>query len=303
MTITAAGSQSQLLRIAETTWGTTPATPTGIFTRFTGVTLNPERSSFDSKEIRSDRQTADVRMGILTGAGDLDFELSAGAFDDLFEACLGGTWATDVLKIGSTRKSFTMEMGHPDIGAYQKHLGVLVDKFSLSFVPEGIVTGKFSLISKSVAAGATSAFGTTTAAPTDSPMDSFSGTIKLAGAVVANITKADLALDNGIETAKVLGQNSLADAVLGRASVSGTLTALFQDQTMLNMFLNETETSLELKAAFGTKSYILDMARIKFSGAKGGITKEGLISYDMPFMALAPTTGTDTTLKITRDLV
>jgi hypothetical protein len=134
-------------------------------------------------------------------------------------------------------------------------------------------------------------------------MDSFSGYLKLGGTTLATVTSADLALDNGIETAKVLGQNSLADAVMGRASVSGSITALFQDGTMLDMFLNETETSLEIQSAFSTKSYIFHMDRIKFSGAKNAITKEGLLALDMPFMALAPTSGTNTTLMITRDLV
>lgn len=297
---TAKGSNSQLLRVAEVTWGTTPDTPEGTFTRYTGHTLNPERGSFESKEIRSDRQTADLRLGILMGAGDLDFELSAGAYDDLFEAALGGTWATDVLKIGTTRKSFTMEVGHPDIGQYMSYKGVLVDKLSLDFKPDGIVTGKFSLVAKDPTDGTATVFSTTEDAPTGSPMDTGSGLIKLGGSTIAIVSALTLNLDNDIEMAKVIGQNSLADANLCRAAISGSMTVYFQDATAQNLFLDKTESSLEVKAVNGSDSYDFLMGRVKFTGAKKPVNKEGLLTYDMPFTALAPLTGTDTALKITR---
>jgi len=297
---TAKGSNSQLLRVAETAWGTTPVTPTGTFSRYTGHTLNPDRGSFESKEIRGDRQTADLRLGILTGMGDLDFELSALAHDDLIEAALGGTWATNVLAVGSTRHSFTMEAGHPDIGQYMSYTGVLVDKMSFDFKPDGMVTGKFGLVAKSATSGTASVFGTTAAAPTASPMDTFSGLIKLGGAAIAIVSGLTLDLNNGIETAKVLGQNSLADANQGRASISGLMTVYFQDATAQNLFLNETESSLEVKAVNGINSYDFLMSRVKFTGAKKQVTKEGLLTYDLPYTALAPLTGTNTALKITR---
>ena len=120
------------------------------------------------------------------------------------------------------------------------------------------------------------------------------------GSTIAIVSALTLNLDNGIEMAKVIGQNSLADANLGRAAISGSMTVYFQDATAQNLFLDETESSLEVKAVNGSDSYDFLMGRVKFTGAKKQVNKEGLLTYDMPFTALAPLSGTDTALKITR---
>jgi hypothetical protein len=87
-------------------FGTTPTTPVLKPIRHTGTTLGLSKDAIESEELRQDRQVANFRHGNKSVAGDVNVELSYGTFDDLIEATLAGTWATDVLKAGTTRRSF-----------------------------------------------------------------------------------------------------------------------------------------------------------------------------------------------------
>jgi hypothetical protein len=62
--------------------------------RNTGTTLALAKDTFQSGEIRSDRQITDFRHGNKRVEGDLSFEFSADAFDLWLEALLQGTWAS-----------------------------------------------------------------------------------------------------------------------------------------------------------------------------------------------------------------
>ena len=103
-------ARSQLYYLKEVTWGVTPAVAMNAV-RFTGETLNLGISNTQSKEIRSDRQITDVIQVDAQPDGDVNFELSYGAFDDLLEGAFFSTWGTTVNMTGST---FAAVAGSPD---------------------------------------------------------------------------------------------------------------------------------------------------------------------------------------------
>lgn len=142
----AQGARHSISYVAESTFGTTPASPTMLQLRNTGTTLMTQKESFQSEEIRNDRQIVDLRHGTRTAEGDINFELSYGAFDDWLEAALFGTWATNVLKVGVTPKSFTVERAFDDVSQYFPFTGVMVNTMSLSISPNAMVTGTFGVI-------------------------------------------------------------------------------------------------------------------------------------------------------------
>ncbi len=295
------GSKTQLVRIVEVTWGTTPATPAMTKTRFTSVSLEPVMGMIESKELRSDRMTADVRGTTLNGEGTIAFEFAPTDFDDLIEAALGGTWTTNVLKAGATQKSFSMEVGHTGISQYKLLKGCLVDKWSMSIKPNQIVTGSFSIISKDFAVAGTTAATTTPAASGLSPYDAQNAAtvMKEGGTTIAIITGLDFTLDNGIEKATVVGSKNLVGAQFGRSKITGTMTALFQDSTLLAKFLAETATSIECTLSNGTKSHALKFGNVKYTGGKSSVSTEGLLALELPFTALYDGVTTSN-LQITR---
>ena len=133
MTI-ANGAQHSLHYVAETTYGTTPSTPSFKPLPHTGTTLAITKDAVESEKLRGDRQVEDFRHGNKTVGGDITAELEYGAFDDFLEAALCGTWTTDVLKAGTTRRSFSIQRKFADLATPEFHTykGCEINTLSLS---------------------------------------------------------------------------------------------------------------------------------------------------------------------------
>lgn len=82
--------------ILESTAGTTPATPALEEFRYTGEGINFDIENTVSDEIRSDRQTTDLVQTSQTSSGNMDYELSFGAFDPFLEAALFSDFSTQI---------------------------------------------------------------------------------------------------------------------------------------------------------------------------------------------------------------
>lgn len=96
----ASANRAALLRVRETVWGTTPANPALIETRYTGESVDDNISFEKSKEIRADRQLTDTVLVDSSPSGSFNFEMSYGAFLDLIEAALMGTWSAALAIVG-----------------------------------------------------------------------------------------------------------------------------------------------------------------------------------------------------------
>ncbi len=109
------GSQHRLSYIFESTYGTTPSTPTFEPFRHTGTDLGVEKTELKSQEISSDRQYGFVRHGNKSVGNNVNFELAYGAQDDWLEAALGGTWSTKIdsgaISADSAAGTFTRASG------------------------------------------------------------------------------------------------------------------------------------------------------------------------------------------------
>ena len=295
----ATGGFHGLSYVPEVTMGTTPLTPSMKSFRHTSCSLGLSKESFQSNELRSDRQVSDLRHGAKKVEGEIAFELSYGAFDDLLEAALFATWATNVLKAGTTYKSFTMERRFTDVAQYQVFTGVLVDSMSLNINPNGMVTGSFGLVGMGTSLAGTS-LGTPAAAAANSPFDGFGGSLEEGGAAMAAISAITLELQNSLDPFFAVGSDSAVGITAGRCQVSGTVTTAFQNTTLLNKFIAETESSLRVGISdpLGNELEIY-LPRIKYSGGDIPAQNEGRILMNMPFTALLDSV-TGTNIQLTR---
>ena len=298
----ATGGFHGLRYVPEVTYGVTPSTPAMVALRHKGCSLGQTKDTFQSEELRSDRQISDLRHGTIRVSGGIDFELSYGEFDPILEAALFGAWDTNVLKAGVTAKSFTFERAFSDITKYAAFTGCMVNSMSLTVPSNGMVTGSFDIVGKDAEAiTGTPLDASPTASQTNSPFDGFTGTIKEGGSSIAIITQVELSLANSLDPAFVLGSRYAAGITPGRSNLTGTVSALFESETLLNKFINETESSLEFTLGNGTsKSYTFLIPRIKYSGGGDApVSGEGRIALSLPFQALYDSV-TGTNLQITR---
>ena len=302
----ATGGATSVRYIPESIFGTTPAVTAGnIFElRNKGCTLGVSKDSVTSNELRSDRMISDLRHGNIKVGGNLPIEFSFKEYDAFLEAAMFGTWNANVLKSFRTVKSFTMERFFSDLDTpyYSQFTGVMVDGFSLDVKPNDMVTGQFTLVGVTGAMSPTSLLttGSPTASQTYSPFDSFTGTIKEGGSTISIVTSLSIDVKNNITPAYVIGQKSAGALPAGRSKITGSLTCFFNNVTMLNKFLNETESSVEFTLGDGVdESYTFLLPRIKYSSGQPDVNGEGQIELTMAYEALYDSTEA-TNMKITR---
>src|SRR5690606_30601389 len=141
---------------------------------------------------------------------EIGFELSYGSFDPLFESALQSTWATNVLKNGVTKKSFTLEKTF-ETGAtdqFHRYRGCMINTLSLNCRAGEIVTGSFGLMAKdmdsaqAIVTGATYTDGSTN--PVINAANHFAN-LSISGATGPEITSLNLSITNNLRQQPVMG--------------------------------------------------------------------------------------------------
>lgn len=298
----AQGSRSQLTYIAESTFNTTPSTPSMVLLPINTHSISLQKEGIESGEIRSDRQVAVFRHGNQTVAGTIEAEFRPTDFDPFLEAALFGSFSSSVLKLGTTFKSFTIEDGALDIAQYRPFTGCAVNSMSMNIEPNAIVTVSFDIIGAAAGtASGTSLDASPTAVTSDTPFDSFSGSINEGGSSIASITSIEFTVENSINPAFVIGSSTAPQLEYGRGRVTGTVNAYFEDVTLYNKFVNETESSLDFTLASSASgdSYTIDFPRVKYNGGDIPLDNEQSRIISIPFVALYDETET-TSIVITK---
>ena len=298
----AQGSRSSLSFITESTFGTTPA---GNFTNlpFSTHSLNLTKDRVAGTDIQADRMARVDRHGNRQVGGDIVVDLRDGDFDVFLESAMLNTWATNVLKVGTTPKFFSIEDYAADIDQARVFTGMSVSTMGISLAPNQMVTTTFGMVGKDMTISATEK--TQDAASGAAPFDAYSGDISIGNvggaAPVAIVTALDFTLNNSYAPTFVIGDDSAPSLEYGRAEVEGTLTAYFEDAALINRFLNETETEIEVSVddPTGANSYTFSFPRVKINSADVGVDGPTSRMISMSFVALYDATE-GTNLKITR---
>jgi hypothetical protein len=166
-----------------------------------------------------------------------------------------------------------------------------------------MVTGTFDLVGKTMTQADTTAStgGAPTAPSTNAPFDSYSGTIEDGGSGLAIVTSIDFSLTNSFAPTFVIGSDSAQQLEFGRAVVEGTMTVYYEDETLINKFLNETESSLSVSVddPTGASTYTFEFPRVKYNGAAVPVQNPTSRLITIPFVSLFDTTE-GTNLKLTR---
>ena len=295
----AQGSRSSLSYIVESTFGTTPA---GNFQNlpFTTHSLNMTKERVSGTDINADRMSRVDRHGNRQVAGDIVADLRDTDFDDLLESAMLNTWATNVLKVGTVPKYFSIEDYAADIDQARLFTGCSVNSLSVSLAPNAMVTGTFSLVGKDMTISATEK--TQDAATGAAPFDAYSGDLEIGGSVAAIVTAMDFTLTNGFAPTFVVGDDSAPSLEVGDAVVEGTISAYFEDAALLNRFIDETETSLKVTVGDneGTPNTMeFFFPRCKINSADVGVDGPTSRVISLTFVALRDETE-ETNLRITR---
>lgn len=290
------GSRTGLSYIAESTFGTTPV---GSFASLPYAThsLSLSKERVQGTDQQPDRMPRHDRHGNRTASGDIVFDLRAGVYDEFLESLMFGTWddsptsLPDELKVGTTLKSFSIEDYAADIDQARVFSGMAVSQGQFSIRPNQMVTTTLTMMGKDMTISATEK--TVVAASLAEPFDSYSGSVQIGdtgGALssLAVITGIDFSVNNGLSPTFVVGSDTTPQLEYGQAVVEGSLTAYFENTSLIDRFLEEDETAIKVAVndPTGSNEYSFFFPRLKFNGADVPVANPQSRIITIPFVAL-----------------
>ena len=209
---------------------------------------------------------------------------------------VAGTIRNRALKVGSTPKSFSIEDAADDISQFRLFTGMTVNTLSVSIAPNSMIAATFSMVGKDMVISGTSVDPTKTASSTNQPFDAYSGAMAIgnAGAAlssVAIITGIDFSITNALAPTFVIGSASTPQLEFGMATVEGTITAYFEDASLINRFVNETTSAFQVTVndPSGASNYTFHFPRVKINGASVPVDGPTSRIVTLPFVALYDT--------------
>jgi hypothetical protein len=314
---TAKGSHVQLLLIEESTWGTTPATPTAYKIPVSGIGGDwYRRNLVDNPELRANRSPQAPVRGNVQVNGSFQHPLHLDAFGWLMKHGIGvpavstpstgvyshiskmnfsGAVAGSSLPVG-----LSFEIGFTDIAQYHTYSGCKINTLAFNATSEGVVICDVGIIGQDFTQDTTSGDASPTAY-TSSAIDHFLGSINEGGSPIAYVTDVSMTINNNLDSSlyTVGSAGQLGDLPEGVGMVSGSLTALFQDDTLLKKGRDNTESSLMLKWTSGTSSLQLDVPELIYEPASPTVSGSAGVKVTLNYRGYYTNHGDATAIKAT----
>ena len=260
--------------------------------------------------ITGNRNPVQPILGNIDNTGTIAVPLDLTAFGYWLKAMFGnpatasaGTpevYNNHVYKLGEDMPSFTMEKAFPGIGVYAKSSGCVISQFSLT------VGGDGELVANLEVMGAKETIGETamSSAPVSVPLlrvNNFQAALSIGGTAVALATEATIEINFGVDgdTYVIGGQGYRQAACPGIATVSGTLTMFFKDDTYIAMAENATETKLEFTFTSGNNKLSILLPEVQFARTSPGIDGPAGIQVELSYSAYYNDATEGTSVQVT----
>lgn len=371
----------------EPDFATDPGASGGQILRRVSSTLALSKDTYQSNEIRGDRQIVDFRHGVKRVQGNISGELSPLTYADFFEAAFRGTWAaaasgdeTDftsvaadnatskftfaggnpvtegfrvgqimrfsnlsdadnngknylILGFGGTNnrevtvypapdtmsadtafsvasvgkrlvnpssgfvsRKYAIEIWNQDVDVARLFTECRCGGFNAQLPASGIGTVDFDFMGRNMMMyedGSAPFFTSPAAETTTGVVAAVNGLLRASGETIAVITGLNIQMQLSPSADPVVGSNLVPEIFLGRANVSGQLTAFFENADLINDFVNENEIELlaylTTTSAVNTPALTFYMPRVKLGGADLQTQGEGGQSITLPYQALKST--------------
>jgi hypothetical protein len=251
----AIGANSRLHMITESTYGTAPG---GNWRRmpFRTLDLGEEQPLIADPIIGvgNNRDAAAPFQDSVTVQGNAVVPVDLINFGHWLRLLLGapttsGSSPNFVHTFGSGASSLpsaAMEVAYPDVPNFDACTGVRANSMELAFDPTGGAVATIGLMGQ----GNTPATSTVAGTPTSAAYTPFSkalGSISRNGSALAQITRATVNFSNGMEMVRTIRADRRVEGVdPGQASVSASITARFENTTMLAAARAGTSASFDL---------------------------------------------------------
>lgn len=305
---TGQNTRSEIAYVAEVTYGTTPpiVTTNPILTRipFISHSLQLKRAGIMTDHIQTNRMNKDVHLGNHMVEGDIVCDLNRADHNVFFPMLMMDGWNSNVLKTSNVQSFISIEERALDLSRYIVYKGLTCKGAKISMAPDQNIRAVFSMLGRTMTNSATSATPSAIAAEsTAEPMDSFTGAVLEGGGAVTFITAFELDVQNDTENVYNIGSPLANHVSYGKQRVTGSITVLYEGATMIDKFMNETESSISItcKDRTGTNGLQFTIPKLRYLEAPAHVTGGKQRTITLPFVGLYDLT-TDTNLRITRNV-
>lgn len=291
----AQGYRAQLVIDFEDTFGETPAGATGFLMPIYSSKLQSKQNLVEDEIIRNDRNPAMPTLGNIDLSGSIEVPVDQLGIGYWLKAMFGAPESdgelgkyTHIYKPAFGQPSLVLEQGFTDISQYFLSNGCKVGKFSIEFGGEGDVKATIDVMGAKETIGVASF----TAEPTEITLTKyghFQAAIKEGGDTLAKATKGTLELDFTLDgdTYVIGAQGNRGSINDGTIQISGSITTLFENATLLSKAMSATESSLTFTlSGDADKSLEFSLPEVLFErnsppieGPKGVMVELGYRAY------------------------
>ena len=290
------GAQTRVAIVAETTAGTTPASPTMIVLPYVKSDIELVKDVYEDTSVFADRMEHDVITGLQKVTGSLEGNFSASNFKPLLQTALFNTFSSNVLKVGTALQTVTFEEWHGDATTPFGRVatGCFFDKLQFKMQAKGIVTMTGTINGMNLTDETTALSATPTAPTTEVPFTCVAATIQEGGATTALLTSLDISIDNKSSAVDVMGSQTPQVYVPGMCVVTGTASFYIPNKTLYDKFLNSTATSISVQLTDGTNTVTILLPNITYTSVKMPSSGQAAILGSFGFKAVKdPSTGSN----------
>lgn len=202
----------------------------------------------------------------------------------------GVGYSTKVPASGQVSRLWGIEIFHEDISVSRLFTEVRASKYSLKLPATGLAEVTLGFMGRDMVTNTTQYYSAANAVTTTTAFAAVNGQLLLNGTSVGVITGLDLTCDLKPTAADVVGQNFPGEIFLGRADITGQISAYLTDDSLFNDFVNETELQLLVQVASGyaanAPAVVIFLPAIKLNGADLALQGEAGQMITAPFQAL-----------------
>jgi Phage tail tube protein len=149
MAVKQTSSQIALAFVEETTWGSTPSSPSMLELRAISEALDFQKGDLKTEELKTHRMIENIVEGSHAVEGAIEAEFG-NYLDKWLEAALYGRFTSSVLKLGQTLVQFTVERRLQSIGQAMRYTGVRPNGLRFVLEPEKIARITFPCMGKTM---------------------------------------------------------------------------------------------------------------------------------------------------------
>lgn len=303
---TAKGSASKIQVDFESTFAADPGVPSGRVLPFNSCDLVATAATITPGTITGNRNPVQSARGNVSVDGSIVVPVDLNCFGFWLKGLLGApttTGASDpythTYKVGASIPSMVIEKMFTNISQYEKFNGCKINSMKLGFGGDGELVATLDIMgAKQTLSGTT--YDSTPTAITLDRVSNFQAALKEGGSAISIVTAGEINFENGLDGGLycVGGSGQRGDIPEGFVKVSGSITALFQDLTLLNKALAATESSMELTFTSGTHSLAIKIPELTYERTSPAIKTAGGLTVDMKFNGYYNNDGDATSMKV-----